>query len=76
MTAVLILFGAVLNAALFVRSMVKVWRFNTRMPALWRLLQNKGRANRVREVRDDPRTNVPANTCTTRSTSTTGTSAS
>ena len=60
MTAALIVVGVALNAALFVRCVILVWRFNVRMPELWRLLENKGRAHRVREVRDEPRTNMPA----------------
>ena len=30
------------------------------LPELWRLLESKGRAHRVRELRDEPRTNLPS----------------
>jgi hypothetical protein len=36
-----------------------VTRFNLRLRELWRLLQSKGRGRRVKEVRDDPWTNLP-----------------
>jgi len=37
----------------------RVWRFNLRVRELWRLLEDKGRADRVREVLKDPLSNVP-----------------
>ena len=57
MTAALIVLVA-LNAALFLGCVKLVWRFNVRMPELWQLLEDKGRAHRVREVHDEPRTNL------------------
>ena len=60
MTTALIIFGVALNAALLVRCATMVWRFNARMPELWRLLENKGRSYRVRELRDEPRSNLPS----------------
>ncbi len=59
MTAALIV-AVVLNAALFLSCVKLVWRFNVRIPELWQLLKDKGRAHRVREVHDEPRTNLPS----------------
>ena len=37
-----------------------VVRFNRRMPELWQLLEDGGRSDRVRELRDDVWSNLPA----------------
>ena len=60
MTTALIILGVALNAALLVRGVRKVWRLNARMPELWRLLEHKGRRHRVRELVDEPRSNLPS----------------
>ena len=58
-TALLVLAIAV-NVAVLVSCVRQVWRFNVLLPELWRLLESKGRAHRVRELRDEPRTNLPS----------------
>ena len=60
MTTAVIIFGVAVNALLLVRSATMVWRLNARMPELWQLLENKGRRHRVREKRDEPRSNLPS----------------
>ncbi len=62
MTTALIIFGVAVNALLLVRGARMVWRLTlcARMPELWRLLENKGRRHRVRELRDEPRSNLPS----------------
>ena len=47
------------NVTVLVWCVRAVWRFNARMSELWRLLETKGRAHRVKELRDDPVTNLP-----------------
>ena len=49
-----------MTAVVLVSCVRQVWRFNVRMPELWRLLESKERAHRVRELRDEPRTNLPS----------------
>ena len=51
---------AALSAAGLVHAVREVVRFNRRMPELWRLLEDTGRSDRVRELRDDPSSNLPA----------------
>ena len=46
-TALLVLAIAV-NVAVLVSCVRQVWRFNVLLPELWRLLESKGRAHRVR----------------------------
>ncbi len=60
MTTAPIILGVALNAALLVRGARMVWRLNARMPELWRLLENTGRAHRVKELRDESRSNLPS----------------
>ena len=60
MTTALVILAVPLNAALLVRCTRMVWRLNARMPELWRLLENKGRRHRVRELRDESRSNLPS----------------
>ena len=55
-----IVLAVALDVALFVLAVRLVWRFNARMPALWSLLEAKGRAQRVRELRDEPWSNLPS----------------
>ena len=40
-------------------SAFEVIRFNLEVRGLWTLLEHKGRSHRVKEVRDDPWTNLP-----------------
>lgn len=58
-TALMVL-GLAVNAGVLVSCVRQVWRFNVRLPELWRLLESKGRAHRVRELHDEPRTNLPS----------------
>ena len=76
-TALMVL-GLAVNAGVLVSCVRQVWRFNVRLPELWRLLESKGRAHRVRELHDASPVPIcrPPNICTTKSTSTTATSAS
>ena len=60
MTNAHIVLAIAVNALLLAGCVRQVWRFNVRMPELWRLLESKGRAHRVRELRDEARTNLPS----------------
>ena len=51
---------AMVSAGLLVHATRQIVRFNRRMPALWALLEARQRAHRVRALRDEARTNVPA----------------
>ena len=48
------------SVALLVHATRLVVRFNRRMPELWKLLEGTGRSHRVRELRDDVWSNLPA----------------
>ncbi len=49
-----------ISAGLFVHATRLIVRFNRRMPELWELLGARERAHRVRELRDEVRSNLPA----------------
>ena len=57
--AALILITVVSLGGWLAWSAFEVTRFNLRLRELWRLLESKGRGHRVKEVRDDPWTNLP-----------------
>ncbi len=48
------------SAGLLVHATRLVVRFNRRMPELWQLLEARQRVHRVRELRDEAPSNVPA----------------
>ncbi len=48
------------SAGLLVHATRLVVRFNRRMPELWQLLEARQRVHRVRELRDEARSNLPA----------------
>ena len=48
------------SAGLLMHATRLVVRFNRRMPELWQLLEARQRAHRVRELRDEARSNLPA----------------
>ena len=57
--AALILITVVSLGGWLAWSAFEVTRFNLRLRDLWRLLESKGRGHRVKQVRDDPWTNLP-----------------
>ncbi len=51
---------AVVSVGLLVHATRLIVRFNRRMPELWELLGARERTYRVRELRDEARSNLPA----------------
>ena len=59
MDSITVLLSAV-GAGLLLLAIFLVIRFNLRMSDLWRLLESKGRGERVHELRDSALTNLPS----------------
>ena len=60
MSTIALVLSIAVNAIVLVSCVRQVWQFNVRFPELWHLLESKGRGHRVRELRDEPKTNLPS----------------